>query len=455
MDTERTVLDLIGNTPMIELTRFDAGPCQLFVKLEQQNPGGSIKDRIGLSMIEAAEREGRIATGGTLIEATAGNTSLALALVAAVKGYRLVLVVPDKMSQEKIFHLRAMGAEVIMTRSDVAKGHPEYYQDVAERLAREEPASLWINQFANPANAAAHEAGTAPEIWEQMSHNVDAVVCGVGSGGTLTGIGRFFRRSAPEVEMVLADPQGSVLAELVRTGKSVEAGSWLVEGIGEDFVPPICDLSLVSQVITVSDAESFHTARELLRLEGLLAGSSSGTLVHAALAYCRAQSVPKRVVTFICDSGSKYLSKMFNDYWMIDQGFIERERFGDIRDLISRRAEEGAAVAVAPDDTLNTAYGRMRLYDISQLPVLDGEQIVGILDESDLLVAVYEHEERFAAPVRDFMTSRLEVIAPSQPIDALLPILRADRVALVVDGDRFLGVVTRIDLVNHLRRRLK
>ena len=185
--------------------------------------------------------------------------------------------------------------------------------------------------------------------------------------GTLTGIGRFFRRSAPEVEMVLADPQGSVLAELVRTGKSVEAGSWLVEGIGEDFVPPICDLSLVSQVITVSDAESFHTARELLRLEGLLAGSSSGTLVHAALAYCRAQSVPKRVVTFICDSGSKYLSKMFNDYWMIDQGFIERERFGDIRDLISRRAEEGAVVAVAPDDTLNTAYGRMRLYDISQL----------------------------------------------------------------------------------------
>src|SRR6201988_1342438 len=229
------VLDMIGNTPLIALRRLDTGPCQLFLKLENQNPGGSIKDRVGLYLIEAAERSGRLKPGGTLIEATAGNTGLGLALVAAQKGYRLLLVIPDKMSQEKIFHLRAMGAEVMMTRSDVSKGHPEYYRDVAERLAREQPAAYFVNQFGNPANAQAHEETTAPEIWEQTGRRLDAVVCGVGTGGTLAGLSRYFARVAPQVRMVLADPVGSGLASFATTGALPEKMTpWLGEGIGGD-----------------------------------------------------------------------------------------------------------------------------------------------------------------------------------------------------------------------------
>ena len=449
-----SVLDMIGNTPIVEVSKLDTGPCRLFVKLESQNPGGSIKDRIGLSMITAAEDEGRIAPGGTLIEATAGNTGLGLALVAAQKGYRLILIVPDKMSQEKIFHLKAMGAEVIMTRSDVGKGHPEYYQDMAERIQRETPNSFWVNQFANPANPHAHQTGTGPEIWEQMEHQLDAVVCGVGSGGTLSGIGRYMRSVAPHVQMVLADPEGSVLAGMVRDGIMREAGSWLVEGIGEDFVPPNCDLSLVSDAYVVPDKEALHTARDLLLKEGILAGSSTGTLLAAALRYCRAQTEPKRVVTFVCDSGNKYLSKVYNDYWMIDQGFFDRQKYGDLRDLITRRADEGGVVSVGPGDTLLIAYGRLRLYDVSQLPVMDGDEIVGIIDESDLLLAVYRHPNRFRTEVRDVMSSRLELVAPDTPIDDLFPIFRGDHVALVVDEGQFLGLITRVDLLNHLRRQI-
>jgi cystathionine beta-synthase len=269
-----SILHNIGNTPLVELRRLDAGRCRLFVKLENQNPTGSIKDRIGLSMVEAAEREGRIQPGGTLIEATAGNTGLGLALVAAQKGYRLLLVMPDKMAQEKVLHLRALGAETIITRSDVGKGHPEYYQDIAERLARETPDSFYVNQFANPANPFAHESTTGPEIWAQMDHMMDAMVVGVGSGGTLTGLSRYFARVAPHVEMVLADPKGSVLVDVVHTGKIQKpAGSWLVEGIGEDFIPDNCDLSRVKSAYEISDAESFHTAREVLHKEGILGGS--------------------------------------------------------------------------------------------------------------------------------------------------------------------------------------
>jgi cystathionine beta-synthase len=406
-------------------------------------------------MIEAAERDGKIGPGGTLIEATAGNTGLGLALVAAQKGYRLLLVIPDKMAQEKVFHLRALGAEVRMTRSDVGKGHPDYYQDMAERLAREIPNAFYVNQFANPANPRAHETGTGPEILRQMDGKLDAVVCGVGSGGTLSGVGRFMRREAPNAAMVLADPKGSVLAPLVKTGKMIEAGSWVVEGIGEDFVPPNCDLSLVKEAYTVEDRESLAAARELLRLEGILAGSSSGTLLSAALRYCRAQTVPKRVVTFVCDSGNKYLSKMFNDFWMADQGFIARPRAGDLGDLVARQHAERATVVVHPTDTLSIAYGRMKLYDISQLPVIEDGKVVGILDESDLLLAVADDAGKFSRPVREAMTARVETIDASAELADLLPIFARDRVPIVVRGGEFVGLITRIDLLNHLRRSMQ
>ncbi|NEW93851.1 pyridoxal-phosphate dependent enzyme [Rhodopseudomonas sp. BR0M22] len=448
------VIDLIGNTPLVQLTRLDTGPCRLFAKLEGQNPGGSIKDRPALAMIEALERSGELRPGGTLVEATAGNTGLGLALIAALKGYRLVLVIPDKMSREKVLHLRAMGAEVVMTRSDVGKGHPAYYQDLAQTITATTPGAVFVNQFSNPANPLAHESGTAPEIWEQMDRRVDAVVCGIGSGGTLTGIGRFFARASPSTEIILADPKGSVLVDVAEGRKPGEVGSWLVEGIGEDFVPDNADLRLITRGYTVTDAESFHAARELLGREGILAGSSSGTLLAAALRYCREQDRPKRVVTLLPDGGNKYLSKMFNDTWMADQGFIERRHDGDLRDLIVRRHDEGASITVGPDDTLNFAYSRMKLYEISQLPVLVDDQVVGIIDESDLLMATIGNPAKFAEPVHLAMSKRVETVQASAPFESLMPVFNRGHVVVVVDGVRFLGLITRIDLINHLRSKV-
>src|SRR5213595_1765832 len=448
------ILSLIGDTPLVQVTQFDTGPCQLFLKLENQNPGGSIKDRIALSMIEAAEAEGHLQPGGTVVEATAGNTGLGLALVAGAKGYRVLLVIPDKMSQEKIFHVKALGAEVRIVRSDVTRGHPEYYQDVAARLATEIPGAFYANQFGNQANPLAHERSTGPEIWEQMRHDVDAIVCGVGSGGTLTGLGRFFSRVKPRrgIEMVLADPTGSILYEWVKTGKLVESGSWAVEGIGEDFVPEIADMSFVTDAFEIDDEESFATARELLLKEGILGGSSTGTLLAGALRYCRQQTKPKRVVTFVADTGNKYLSKMFDDFWMAEQGFIHRPPHGDLSDLISHRYEAGEVISIGPTDTLLTAFKRMRGADVSQLPVVDQDgRALGIIDESDVLVKVHRDPSHFNDPVKNAMTSKLEILSPKATIKNLLDVFDRGRVAIVMEEDKFLGLVTRSDLLSYLR----
>jgi len=446
---------LIGNTPLVQVTRLDTGPCQLFLKLESQNPGGSIKDRIGLSIIEAAEADGRLKPGGTIVEATAGNTGLGLALVGRLKGYRVLLVVPDKMSTEKVLHLKALGAEVRTTRSDVGKGHPDYYQDYAARLARELPGAFFADQFNNPANPLAHETTTGPEIWEQMGHELDAIVVGVGSGGTLAGLSSYFRKAAPQVGFVLADPKGSILTEYVETGRvSDTSGSWAVEGIGEDFIPAIADLSGVRKAYTITDQESFDSARSLLRAEGILGGSSTGTLLAAALKYCREQTTPKRVVTFVCDTGTRYLSKVYNDGWMHDQGLLRREPLHDLRDLIGRRHDEGDVVSVSPGDTLLTAFNRMRSTDVAQLPVLENGKLVGIIDESDLLLKVDNQAEQFSSLVGATMTSRLETLHPSASVQALRSTLDRGLTAVVADADAFYGLITRFDLLNHLRRTL-
>ncbi len=446
------ILSLIGHTPLVEVTRLETGLCQLFVKLENENPTGSIKDRVALVMIEAAERAGQLKPGGTVIEATAGNTGLGLALIAGAKGYRIILVIPDKMSQEKIAHIRALGAEVRLTRSDVTRGHPEYYQDVAAKLAEEIPGAFYVNQFGNPANPLAHEQTTGPEIWEQMNHEVDAVVVGVGSGGTLTGLGRFFKKVQPNLEMILADPTGSILYEWVKTGKLEKAGSWAVEGIGEDFIPDIADMSLVTDAFEIDDTESFAVARELLRKEGILGGSSTGTLLAGALRYCRQQTKKKRVVTFICDTGNKYLSKMFNDFWMAEQGFVQRPTQGDLSDLISHRHEKGEVISVGPNDTLLTTFKRMRSADVSQLPVLNGAgRAVGIIDESDLLVKVTRDPAKFNDLVQSAMTDRLETLSPAANISDLLGVFDRGRVAILMEGDKFLGLITRTDLLSYLR----
>jgi cystathionine beta-synthase len=326
---------------------------------------------------------------------------------------------------------------------------------MAEAIAKEIPGAFYVNQFGNPANPLAHERTTGPEIWEQLDHAVDAVVVGVGSGGTLTGLGRFFKKVSPDTEMVLADPVGSVLAPYVQTGVMIEAGSWTVEGIGEDFVPPNADLSLVKRAYSIPDRESMSTARELLSREGILAGSSSGTLLAGALRYCREQTKAKRVVTLICDSGNKYLSKVYNDFWLAEQGLAEREHHGDLRDLVTRTYREGGTVLVSPEDTLLTAYSRMRAADVSQLPVLDGGHLVGILDESDLLAAVEgaddSRHERFKMPVKSAMTTKLDTVQADQKLDALLAIFDRNEVAIVLDGEEFVGLITRVDLINYLR----
>ena len=450
-----SALDLIGRTPMVEVKHLDTGPCRLFLKLENQNPGGSIKDRVARSMIEAAEADGRLKPGGVIIEATAGNTGLGLAQVATLKGYRLILIVPDKMAREKILHLRAMGVDVRLTRSDVGKGHPEYYQDMAQSLAQSIPGALYVNQFENPANPLAHEQTTGPEILAQMEGDIDAIVVGVGSGGTLTGIGRYMQAHSPKTQMVLADPVGSILCDYVETGTFGEAGSWIVEGIGEDFIPANAQMDLVSKAYSVSDRESVEAARELLRKEGILAGSSSGCLLAAALRYCREQTEAKRVVTLVCDTGSKYLTKMFNDLWLAAHGFDNRELHGDLRDLIAKRYAEGGVIAIGPEDTLLTAYNRMRSSDVSQLPVVNHGRLVGILDESDILAAVEGQDDqrgaRFKTPVGEAMTRDVRTLQAHQPIDALPEVFDRDEVALVVDGEEFVGDITRVDLINHLR----
>jgi cystathionine beta-synthase len=448
------VLDLIGDTPIVRINHFDTGPCELFIKLESQNPGASIKDRIGLKMIEDAEQAGLIRPGGTLVEGTAGNTGLGLALVAAQKGYRLVLVIPDKMSREKISNLKAMGAEVVLTRSDVAKGHPEYYQDLAKRIADETEDAFFINQFGNPSNPKAHEEITGPEIWRQMDGQLDAIVLGVGSSGTVTGLSHYFERAAPALELVLADPMGSILAQYINQGTlSAKSSSWLVEGIGEDFLPTISDFTRVKKAYSIPDKESFLTGRELLQREGILGGSSTGTLMAAALRYCREQTTAKRVLTLCCDTGNRYLSKMYNDFWMRDQGFIETSSHGDLRDLIARPYATHDTITVGPGEPLANAYGRMKLYDVSQLPVIADGRLVGILDESDLLIAAAENSEAFNQPVHTAMVTELTEIDVAAPVADLMPIFNKDFVAIVMDGEQFLGLITRVDLLNYLRRK--
>ena len=453
MKVYSNILEMVGETPMLEVTNIDTGPCRLFLKLELMNPGGSIKDRIGISMIEQAEKRGDIKSGDTLVEATAGNTGLGLALAAARKGYHLILVLPDKMSQEKIFNLRAMGAKVVLTRSDVGRGHPEYYQDLGRKIA-EEKGAYFINQFGNPDNPLAHETGTAPEILKQMDGDLDAIVLGVGSSGTVSGIGKYLAENAPQVDMILADPVGSVLTNWINKGEMDVGGSWLVEGIGEDFIPDIANFEKVTKAYAISDAESFAAARNLLKREGVLAGSSSGTCLAAALKYCREQTEAKRVVTFACDTGNKYLSKLFNDFWMEDQGFIERESFGDLRDLIGRPHGEQATITVGPTDVLTTAHNRLRNAGFSQLPVMNEGRLVGIVTEDAIIQFVYGRPELMAAPVGEAMESAFIKLDKVASVNNLVAMLRVQPYVAVLDGEEFLGLITRSDVLNYLRRQV-
>jgi len=336
----------------------------------------------------------------------------------------------------------------------VPHGHPEYYTDMAERLAQQIPGGFYVNQFANDANSLAHFQTTGPEIWEQMDHKVDAFVAGIGSGGTITGIGQYLKSVGSEAKIILADPVGSTLAGIVNDGVPGPEGSYTVEGIGQNFVPDTANMDLIDTAYSIPDAEAIATVRELLLKEGILAGSSSGTLIASALRWCREQTEPKRVVTFVCDTGAKYLSKVYNDAWLADQGLGDQPLHGDLSDLISRKYEKGDVVVAGPDDTLDTAFKRMRGADVSQLPIIQDGRLVGILDESDIVHVMNTDEitrqERFKKPVGTVMTRDLDTVQVGESLDALIPLFDRDRVAIVLDGETFVGLITRTDLINHL-----
>ena len=319
----KSLIDLIGNTPLVQVKTFDTGSCNLFLKMENRNPGSSIKDRVALKIIEDAEKSGELNENATIVEATAGNTGLGLALIAKLKGYKAKVVILDKMNENKIFHLKALGAEVFKARSDVGPDSPEHYVNVAKKICNETPNSFMASQFTNPSNPSAHELTTGPEILRQLDGIVDAVVCGVGTGGTITGLGRFFEKNSPSTDMILADPKGSIIKDIVEKREPREADySWLVEGIGEDFIPETLDIKYIKKAYEVSNEEAFDTLKKLALYEGILAGSSTGTLISAALKYCNEQKKEKNVVTFVCDNGEKYLNTAYNELWLKEKKLI-------------------------------------------------------------------------------------------------------------------------------------
>jgi cystathionine beta-synthase len=445
-----SILEAIGGTPLVRLGRMARGTkAVILAKVESMNPGGSVKDRVGIKMIEAAEREGLIKPGGVIIEATAGNTGVGLALLAAVKGYRCIFVMPDKMSEDKISLLRAYGAEVVITPTSVPPDSPESYNGVADRLAREIPGAFRPNQFANPNNPLAHYLTTGPEIWEDSGGKVDVFVAGMGTGGTITGASRYLKEKNPGLVVVGADPEGSILS-----GDSPK--SYKVEGIGEDFIPRTFDRQIVDEMVRVSDKDSFNTARRLAREEGILAGGSSGTALAAALKYAERLSEPRTLVVLLPDTGRNYLTKIFSDRWMQENGYWEagaRERTV-IRQVLERRKSLPALISVSPTDNLQEAIELFHRYSISQLPVLEGSRCVGSLQESTLLKIVEGGIDPAGQKVGAVMGRPLPVIDMETDVTEANRLLMAGAGALIAaEGGNPRAVITGIDLIDFYTRR--
>jgi cystathionine beta-synthase len=451
-----TILDLVGDTPLVRLQRVtrDVAPTVL-AKLEYLNPGGSVKDRIGLRMIEAAEREGLLRPGGTIVEPTSGNTGVGLAIAAALKGYRCIFVMPDKMSQEKISLLRAYGAEVIICPTAVEPESPESYYSVSDRLAEEIPGGFKPNQYANMANPRAHYETTGPEIWEQTGGDLDAVVIALGTGGTVSGVARYLKEQNPNVRVVGADPEGSIYSQ------PDDVHPYLVEGIGEDFYPTTMDLSLIDDFVTVSDRDSFLTARRMAREEGLLVGGSGGTAVHAALDVAREYGPEATVVTLIPDGGRAYLSKFYDDTYMIEHGFVDRDRPAPtVGELLAAKRGEGHnvpdLVVIEASHKVGEAVELMQRYGISQIPVSRGDadsiaDLVGSLHERGLLDRVFTSPDALNEGVAQAMQPPLRVVDAAETIDRVYADLTAGSPALVVaDAGRPAGMLTRSDLLEYL-----
>ena len=453
MQTVSSLIDLVGNTPLVRLERFSGQvPPTILAKVEYLNPGGSVKDRIGLAMVEAAERAGRLAPGGTIVEPTSGNTGMGLAMVAVQRGYRCVFVMPDKMSREKIDLLRAFGAEVVVCPTAVEPDDPRSYYRTADRLTAEIPGAFQPNQYFNQANPDAHEATTGPEIWEQTDGRIDVFVAGIGTGGTITGVGRYLKRRKPEVQIVGADPEGSIFA-----GGGVHP--YLVEGVGEDFWPETYDPSVVDRYVSVSDRDSFLVARELTRREGIMVGGSGGTAAHAARVVAAELDRDAVVVVLLPDTGRNYLSKLYNDDWMAANGFLRR-RGADTRLSVVLAAKQGrlpAIVHMHPDETVRQAIAILHEFDVSQMPVVkrdtleSRDDVIGSIRERGLLERVYREPDTLNATVVDVMEAPLPMVNEHDMVESLMASFSADwQAVMVCRGSVPVGVLTRSDVLDFL-----
>jgi cystathionine beta-synthase len=444
---QETILQSIGRTPLVRLRRLTEGlKSPVYVKLEMLNPGGSVKDRVGQAMIAEAERRGWLRPGGTVIEATAGNTGVGLAMAAAVKGYRCIFVLPDKMSSEKVLLLKAYGAEVVITPTNVAPDSPESYNGVADRLAREIPGAWRPNQFTNLANPEVHYRTTGYEIWEQTEGRVTVFVAGVGTGGTISGVARYLKEQNPDVKIVGADPEGSVLS-------GDKPRPWKVEGIGEDFVPKTFNSQLVDDWVRVGDAESFYTARSLARREGILSGGSSGTAVAAALRYAQRLTAEHLVVALCADTGRNYLSKLYNDDWLAANHLVMNvQPVHSIGDLLRTRGAR-LLVTISPKATVAEATRILESAGFSQLPVLEDGKPVGSIQEITLARVLHDKADPSQVPVGEIMARPLPQLDTSVHLDEAYRLLLAGNTGvLAVENGQVVDIVTRIDLVQYWTR---
>lgn len=456
-----TILDTIGSTPLVRLNSVTTGLSGLFLaKVEFFNPGGSVKDRIGWTIVEDAERSGALKPGGTIVEATSGNTGVGLAIAAALKGYNCIFVMPDKMSQEKILLLRAYGARVVVTPTAVEPNDPRSYYSVARRLVEETPNAILANQYDNPVNPQSHYDSTGPEIWSQTGGRVTHFVAGMGTGGTISGAGRYLKEQNPSVQVIGVDPIGSILYDLHKTGEYTEAESYKVEGIGEDFLPSTTDLSIIDAIMQVTDRESFLMTRRLVREEGIFAGGSCGAAVAGAIKYARANPLaPEDVMVIILpDSGSRYLSKVFDDDWMRENGFLEQV-WSDVRvSAIQQRKGDSQIHVAHPDDEMRAVVARMKAYNVSQLPVVERDgRLIGMVTEIDLLnhLLLPDHDHQPEETIESIIDRDVPVVGPNASLETLMAIFSNRPAVVIVDDNRVQGILTKIDILDYLSTQMR